>query len=219
VYNDLALLRDAGIPVIRKRNGYRLADGFLMPPLGLTLDESAALLLQMALPSLVAARDRNLVAATEKLLAGLPPEIRAQTHLLRAHVYFTDGRSRVPPHTTGELLRSILERRRVAISGAPSGDGSGLSAAWSLLDPYGLIHHESSWYVTGYYEAQRQVVTLRVADIWRVEGTPLHFAIPPDFRITDHVPSVPAQGATSSRDSPSTRGSQRLHLPVAVTSP
>ncbi len=190
VYNDIALLRSSGIPVLQTRNGYRLADGFLMPPLSLTLDESATLLLQMAFPSLVVMKDRNLVAATEKLLAGLPPEVRVQAHLLRTHVHVTDGRSGIPPHATSQLLISILERRRVAITGVPDEDRGTVSLTWSFLDPYGLIHDKGRWYVTGYLAEQHKVDTLRVADTWGIELTPLHFTVPKGFRIADHVPQV-----------------------------
>ncbi len=187
IYNDIAVLRSVGIPIQARMEGYRLGEGFFMPALSLTLDEAAALFLQIAFPSFTAKRDKTLTGATGKLLASLPQQIRKQALLLGTRVRVTDGTSRLAPHATSQLLRSILEQRRVSIVGSPSEHPSTIDGRWTPFDPYGLIHDNGAWYVTGYVVEQRRVETLRVEDIKGVEPTPLHFSVPQDFRIDDHV--------------------------------
>jgi predicted DNA-binding transcriptional regulator YafY len=82
VYRDVDRLMMLGVPVEATRGaqgGFRLTPGYLQPPVALTRDETAALLVAMALARGIAATPLApaLDTAEKKLLTSLPPAARA----------------------------------------------------------------------------------------------------------------------------------------------
>src|SRR3954470_1256928 len=91
IYRDVEALCETGVPVVATPGkGYRLMEGYFLPPLSFTADEAALLLLGGEL-----VRDRVdplLRAAAEdalrKLASVLPPERRAEMERRRQGLFF-----------------------------------------------------------------------------------------------------------------------------------
>jgi predicted DNA-binding transcriptional regulator YafY len=82
IYRDVDRLLGLGVPVEAERGaqgGYRLAEGYLQPPVGLTRAETAALLVALAVVRGLKATpfEADLDTAEKKLLASLPGPARA----------------------------------------------------------------------------------------------------------------------------------------------
>jgi predicted DNA-binding transcriptional regulator YafY len=82
IYRDVDRLLELGVPVEADRGaqgGYRLAEGYLQPPVGLTRAETAALLVALAVVRGLKATpfEAHLDTAETKLLASLPGPARA----------------------------------------------------------------------------------------------------------------------------------------------
>ncbi len=80
IYRDIDRLIALGVPVDAERGaegGYRLASGYLQPPVALTRNETAALLCAMALvsSSRTVPLAADLASAEKKLLASLPKSV------------------------------------------------------------------------------------------------------------------------------------------------
>lgn len=173
-----------GVDSVRGRyGGYRLARGFRMPPLMLTAEEGSAVLL-----GLVAARRAGLLtttavaaeAAMAKLLRVLPDAVRDRLGTLLAVVSFT-GPQRTPVATGSETLLTLAgavrDSRPVAISYT---DGRGRDSE-RTLEPYGIVAHQSRWYVTGRDSVSQDLRTFRADRIGTARLLPGSFSRPTGF--------------------------------------
>ncbi|MFC5661727.1 helix-turn-helix transcriptional regulator [Kitasatospora misakiensis] len=194
-----ARLAELGIPVQAERGrygGYRLLPGFRLPPLMLTGDEAASVVL-----GLLAGRRSGLSvgeqageSALAKIRRVLPPALRDQV----AAVEQTVGLTAAPasgPSPAAEALFTLAEaarrRRRVRLDyrdrdGAPSE---------REFDPYGLVFHSGRWYTTGLDHRSGEQRTFRVDRIRSVRPCEAGFEPPADVdpvqRVLESLASVP----------------------------
>ncbi|WP_380284384.1 helix-turn-helix transcriptional regulator [Kitasatospora purpeofusca] len=194
-----ARLAELGIPVRAERGrygGYRLMPGFRLPPLMLTGDEAASVVL-----GLLAGRRSGLSvgeqageSALAKIQRVLPPQLREQV----AAVEQTLGLTAAPaagPSPAGTALFALAEavrrRRRVRLdyrdrAGAPSQRD---------FDPYGLVFHSGRWYTTGLDHRSGEQRTFRLDRIRSVGPGGTGFEPPADVdpvqRVLESLASVP----------------------------
>jgi predicted DNA-binding transcriptional regulator YafY len=185
-------LADLGIPVVAARGrygGYRLLPGYKLPPLMLTDDEAAAVVL-----GLVAADRIGLgteapatASALAKIHRVLPAALAQRLAGVQESLGFT---ARPRPVTarpaTGTLLTlgaASRDRRRVSLS-YRSWRGE---LSLRELDPYGLVFHAGRWYVTGHDHRRAEVRTFRLDRISSVEVLPAGFTMPAGFDPVGHV--------------------------------
>lgn len=183
IFNDIRALREVGVPIRRTGEGYKMGSGFFLPPLDLTDREVASLFFptELLAPS---HEDRTTQRAREKLLSCLSDGARRRVRHLLHHTAIT-----VPPDGTKrwileELRTALLEQRRLLVI-HPS-HPQRLGARFEF-DTYGLAYHKGTWRAVGYSVPHGEVRTLRVSDIAAVEPTPLHFALPEDFSLQEHL--------------------------------
>lgn len=181
-----ARLDDLGVPVTADRGrhgGYRLMPGYKLPPLMLTDDEAAAVVL-----GLLAGRRMGLPGqATETALAKvqrvLPSALRDRIQALRDTLGFTAPDRAAPAAAapgTGTVLTlaaAARERRRVRVRYRSwRGEDSERD-----LDPYGLVFHSGRWYVTGHDHRSGETRTFRVDRITAAEPGTATFEVPGDI--------------------------------------
>ncbi|MET9400647.1 YafY family protein [Kitasatospora sp. NPDC002965] len=192
-------LVDLGIPVQAERGrygGYRLMPGFRLPPLMLTGDEAASVVL-----GLLAGRRSGLSVgeqagetALAKIQRVLPPELRERV----AAVEQTLGLTGAPvggPSPAAAALFTLAEaarrRRRVRLDyrdreGTPSE---------REFDPYGLVFHSGRWYTTGLDHRSGEQRTFRLDRIRSAELRETGFEPPagvdPVQRVLESLASVP----------------------------
>jgi predicted DNA-binding transcriptional regulator YafY len=168
----VAALQELDIPVEGERGiggGYRLRAGYRLPPLMLSPQEAAAVVLALS-----AARGAGLGeseaadAALGKLRRVLPERLRRKSEALETAVEFTARVSDPVPAPTAIVLllaEAIYRRRRVRLD-YRAFDGRRSSRE---LSPHGLVVHAGRWYLIGRDHGRRAQRTFRVDRISRPE--------------------------------------------------
>lgn len=179
-------LTDLGIPIESRRGrygGYRLTPGYKLPPLMLTDDEAAAVVL-----GLVAGQRTGLTStagvaadsASAKVRRVLPAALRSRLEALLSAAEFTaPAWASTPPGTDVLLVLADAARRRQPVEITYTSWRGGASTR--RLEPYGLVFHSGRWYVTGLDSLRASVRTFRldrIAAARLVDGT---FEVPADF--------------------------------------
>jgi predicted DNA-binding transcriptional regulator YafY len=196
VRREVATLQRLGIPVEGERGvggGYRLRPGYRLPPLMLSEDEAAVVVLGLAAARRLALGDG---AATDGALAKiqrvLPDSLRRRVEALEAALVFT-GRAATIAAPAGEtsllLAEAIRRRRRVRIAYHTfAGEKSERD-----VSPFGLVVHDGRWYLPAHDHTRDALRTFRVDRIDRaVLGTDA-VAAPQDFNAATHVTASLAQ--------------------------
>lgn len=163
IYRDIDRLIALGVPVDAERGaegGYRLASGYLQPPVALSRDETAALLAAMALvrSSRTVPLADDLASAEKKLLATLPKTV----HGLLKEADKIVGIEPIPPDifhagTKAEptedwqraldgFMAGILDGKRVRFDHV---NPSRSTAKAHDAEPYGVMFDRDLWYLAG----------------------------------------------------------------------
>ncbi|BAS29286.1 helix-turn-helix transcriptional regulator [Limnochorda pilosa] len=187
IYRDVEALSEAGVPVMAipgTGGGYRLMEGYRLPPLTFTAEEALALLLaQVALsqmgegPFSEAGR-----RAMERILAAMPVHVRdGVVSMERLMAVRSEGRLRQRERAwLAQLLAAVWTRRRVRLRYRKV---LADEAEWRKVDPYGIAFGYGRWYVPGYCHLRRDTRTFRLDRIEAVELEDETYEVPPDFRM------------------------------------
>lgn len=163
IYRDIERLLMLGVPVESRRGaegGYRLAEGYLQPPLGLTRAETAALLVALALVRGLKATPlaADLDTAEKKLLLSLPSAARA---------VLKDGRRIVAVEAAPEDIFHWEKAVSQTLDGGPAIDGflTGILNGRRVrlvyenpyrgtvreheIEPQGILYDRDRWYLVG----------------------------------------------------------------------
>ncbi|KRE42883.1 helix-turn-helix transcriptional regulator [Knoellia sp. Soil729] len=180
----IAILREAGIPVLSTRGpygGYRLGRGAALAPVVFT--EAEALSLVMAVidshPSAAAVTsdDDAVGSALDKVVRALPRAAGREAAALREHACATPDRhpSRPDPATTSALVAASAGRRQVRITYV-SESGS----TWpDVADPWAVVVRHSRWYLLCRSHRADAVRTYRIDRIREVVELEEPFEPPP----------------------------------------
>jgi len=171
IYRDVEMLSATGVPVYAERGasgGYRLLEGFFMPPISFNRGESVAVLLALALaralkvPPFAAA----LEGAERKLVAALPGHLRPLLAETRRLIGFERAASdafhpELPTPVAGGATENASEARAVEVFLKAVLDGTrvrfayrspyraGGAAAQIEAEPFGLLWDRDRWYLIG----------------------------------------------------------------------
>ncbi len=187
VYRDMESLSSAGVPVYSDRGprgGYQLVEGYRTQLTGLTPDEADAIFLG-ALPEAAAQLGLGTVmaAAQLKVLAALPPELRARASRLQERFHLDPGGWFKHPEPVPHLpvvAAAVWDQERVAVR----------YQRWQgeverVLEPLGVVSKGDRWYVVaravGGDSRPSQERTYRVARLRSVVPTGERFERPEGF--------------------------------------
>ncbi len=212
IYRDMEMLMKAGVPVVAvPGKGYRLNEGFFLPPVTFTTDEAMLLLLgadavseRLGMNYQVAAQ-----AARTKLEAVLPDRLRSEVAALQTRMRFVPVNAFDRPEEQAALetlRRAMKQQRSVQFFVTPRSSGDGVPAAEThTFDPYGLLHVGSGWHVVGWHHEEARVRHFRL--------TKLH-----TLSLTDQTYERPAGYAASSTTPPLDTGdvTVRVHFSPTV---
>ncbi len=171
IYRDMEMLSATGVPVYAERGvegGYRLLEGFFLPPVAFSRDEIVAVLLGLALARglRVPPFPGKLESAEQKLVAVLPEKLKALLAETRRLIGFE---STAPDAFHGGTLTPAddpdgahaLETRAVEIFMKAVLDGTQVRFAYSSTyrrgdnaspveaEPQGLLWDRDRWYLIG----------------------------------------------------------------------
>ena len=168
IHRDVDALSASGVPIYAERGPYggiRLVDGYRTRLTGMTPEEAEALFLA-GLPGPAAELGLGTVvaAAQLKVLASLPPELRARASRLVERFHLDAGdwfKASQPVQHLGAISEAVWSATRIVID-YERGDG----AVRRTLEPLGVVLKAGIWYVVA--QVDDQVRTYRVS---RVQGT------------------------------------------------
>lgn len=181
VYRDVEALSEAGVPIYAERGphgGVRLVDGYRTRLTGLNQDEAQALFLS-GLPGPAAELGLGTVvaAARLKVLAALPPELRARASRLTQRFHLDAPgwfRPAEPVPHLEALATAVWEERSVTVAYRRPD-----RTVDRPLDPLGIVLKGGIWYLVAATDGQ-----LRTYRVSRVEGVTVseeRFQRPSDF--------------------------------------
>jgi predicted DNA-binding transcriptional regulator YafY len=170
IYRDITALSEAKVPIIASPGtGYRLMDGYFLPPLSFTPDEAAMLVLgTQAVRFAVDAVYREAAkGALRKLEAVLPPESRTRVQeLYESMRIFSGWASPADVDKLAALRDAILDRRVVFLRyhsprhTAPEDRD---------IEPYSLAYYRNVWHLTAYCRLRMDVREFRLDRIDELE--------------------------------------------------
>src|SRR5580693_3367995 len=181
-------LADLGIPVTAERGrygGYRLLPGYRLPPLMLTDDEAAAVVIGLLAAERLGQPVAGISTALAKIQRVLPATLSERVAALRQTLGFTQRKPAVAADTgtvlTLATAASQHQRVRLRYRSHAEQDGE------RDLDPYGLVLHSGRWYVTGRDGTSGELRTFRVDRVREALLSGVSFDPPADFDPVQHV--------------------------------
>jgi predicted DNA-binding transcriptional regulator YafY len=190
IYRDIQALSEAGVPIAAAPGqGYRLMEGYFLPPLSFSRDEAILLLLGAGFvgQTFDTRYGRAAEMAARKIEAVLPTGLRAEVADLGERLRFVASgapRDVAARENLQTLRRAVLERRTVRMwyhtrfprPGAPA-------ANWREADPYGLVHVSGSWNLVAHCHLRGDTRHFRLERIEAIELTGRTFERPTGFRL------------------------------------
>jgi predicted DNA-binding transcriptional regulator YafY len=181
IHRVVEALSASGVPIYAERGahgGIRLVDGYRTRLTGMTGEEAEALFLAgMPGPAAELGLGTVVAGAQLKVLASLPPELRARASRLVERFHLDAGdwfrRTQPVPHL-GALSDAVWSATRIAID-YDRGEGP----ARRLLEPLGLVLKAGTWYVVAAVDGQFR--TYRVSRVVGAEPTEERFDRPEGF--------------------------------------
>ncbi len=181
IYRDMDTLTQAGLPIVAvPGKGYRLYEGFFLPPLTLTSDEAVLLLLgvdsvaeQLGVNYQAAAR-----AVRAKIEAMLPDRLRGEVTTLQNSLRFVPVNAFDDPaeqQGLQVLSQALTERHAVQFRyGSPEAD-------ILTVNPYGLMHVGGAWHLVGYHQERQSVRHFRLREVSALRITTETFERPQGY--------------------------------------
>ncbi|MDX6297204.1 MAG: hypothetical protein QOI51_1061 [Nocardioidaceae bacterium] len=185
----VASLRDMGIPIepIRGKNGgYRLRQGYRMPPLMFTTDEAVAVTLAVAAMQRGAVEDPEdpggdpaISTALEKLARVLPRHVASRMTMVRAAVSAPPELESPGPHAPHPALlvplaEAVVGQRRCRVRHRSQGGAITVRE----VNPYGLVVLDGGWYLHAWCHLRQARRTFRIDRIDRVDVLVGQFSAP-----------------------------------------
>ena len=151
IYRDITALSEARVPIVAAPGtGYRLMEGYFLPPLSFTPDEAAMLVLGAHAVRFAVDAPYRMAAqvALRKLEAALPAASRERVQELYESMRIFGGwTSAEDGDKVGALRGAVLERRVVRLRyHSPRHDAPGERD----VEPYSLLFYRGVWHLNAY---------------------------------------------------------------------
>jgi predicted DNA-binding transcriptional regulator YafY len=194
IYRDVEILTAVGVPIyaeMGRAGGFRLVEGYFLPPVMFSVGEAVSLLLGLTLLRRLRSRPfaAELEVSEQKLLAAVPDQLRAAL----AHAQQIIGFERLPTDifhperadsqapaadadegtVVGVFVRAILERKTVTFDYRSPYGGS---TEQIIATPHGIVWDRDRWYLVGERPGHTGQTRL-----WRADRV---------LRIAAHAPAV-----------------------------
>jgi predicted DNA-binding transcriptional regulator YafY len=181
VYRDIDALSQAGVPVAAMPGeGYRLVEGYHLPPVAFTADEAVQLLIGADLArGLGTAEQRETVrSAGAKVEAVLRPETRAEVQRLRDRIRVSTWMQRGPSPWLPIMQQAVVEERVIFLryhSFSPD------EITERKVEPHGLTYYGNDWHLVAYCRLREAMRDFRASRILDAELLPEVFECLAEF--------------------------------------
>jgi predicted DNA-binding transcriptional regulator YafY len=176
VYRDIDALSQAGVPVAAMPGeGYRMVEGYHLPPIAFTAEEAVQLLLGADLArELGTSGQREATrAATAKVEAALRPETRMEVERTRERVRVSGWKHHEASPWLPALHRSVIEDRALRLR---YHSFSSDEVTERDVEPYFLTYYSNDWHVVGYCRLRQAMRDFRASRIREATLLPEQFA-------------------------------------------
>jgi predicted DNA-binding transcriptional regulator YafY len=192
IYRDIDALSQSGVPVAAMPGeGYRIVEGYHLPPIAFTAEEAVQLLMgsDLALRLGTAPQRESARSAAAKVESALHAETRREVDRLRERI-------RVSTHMRGDstpwlpLLQQAVLRDHVVRLRYHSFRSEELTER--EVEPHYLLHYGDDWHLVGYCRLRDGVRDFRAARIRHASLLDERFERPPELphEPHDHAPPM-----------------------------
>ena len=169
IYRDIDALCQAGVPVAAMPGeGYRLVEGYHLPPIAFTAEEAVQLLLgsDLALGLGTASQRQATRTAAAKVEAVLRPETRSEVDRLRERIRVSRwGRNEASPWLP--VLQQAVIHDRVLHLRYHAFSSDDLTER--DVEPYYLLHYEKDWHLVGFCRLRGEMRDFRAGRLQSAE--------------------------------------------------
>ena len=175
VYRDVKALEEAGVPVIGEAGtGYRLMEGYKLPPVMFNMDEATALLTASKLvqSKTDAGISKHYTAALDKIRAILRHSEKDHIEEIDEHIAVMNHPSIVYQPQAELHLQSIL--KAIGSSSVLEMNYTSLEKNESTkrkVEPVGIYYLGSHWYLIAFCQMRKDYRNFRTDKITRLTGT------------------------------------------------
>ena len=191
-------LASLGIPVLAERGrdgGYRLMQGFKLPPMMFSNDEALALALGLHAAANLGLAETSAAGAgaLAKLERVMPEPLRQRMRAIGEVVTLNMKRSTASgeSETLATLSVAVQGQQRVRLHYRVPGQAQ----TERDVDPYGLAFWDGNWYVVGFCHLRQDRRSFRLDRIEAASTLPACFGRPPEFNalgyLEDAVAALP----------------------------
>ncbi|MGI8554560.1 MAG: helix-turn-helix transcriptional regulator [Dehalococcoidia bacterium] len=169
IYRDMQAISESGVPLLSTPGkGYRLMDGYFLPPLSFTEDEAALLMLggEFIRGRVDSELQRSIDDALCKLTGILPADKRDALARWRRELLFPSVRESSNESTLVHVRRSIQQRQVVRLRYRAYRREQ---AEWRDVEPTSLVHLQGRWHVAGFCRLRQSLRIFRLDRIDQVE--------------------------------------------------
>ena len=180
VYRDIDALSQAGVPVAAMPGeGYRLVEGYHLPPVAFTADEAVQLLMGADLVRGLGTTDQRetVRSAVAKVEAVLRPETREEVGRLRNRIRVSTWMSREPSPWLPLLQQAVVEERVLWLryhSYSPD------EVTERRVEAHGLTFYGNDWHLVAYCRLREAMRDFRASRILEADLLPDTFERLPD---------------------------------------
>lgn len=190
VYRDIAALNESGVPVVSLAGkGYRLLDGYFLPPLQLTSTE--ALLLTLGADAVREAFDSEYVQATStslrKLEAALPDEKLAEVRSLREAIRIVAHHDQQETEVLRQLRGAVLRQRVLQFQYHKPGT----EAEQREVYPLRLVQLYGAWLLGTFDPAKQDQRIFRLSRMENVRVLNRSFELDPNWTFGPQIENNP----------------------------
>ena len=165
IYRDIEALSAAGVPVAAQPGeGYRLVEGFHLPPIAFTAEEAAQLMrgAELVRGLGTAEQEQARRTATAKLEGALPASTLAEVSRLHERVRAEPWPRRPPSNWLGVLLQATLDDRVVRLR---YHSFRGDEVTEREVEPHHLSYYSDDWHLRGHCRLRNGGRDFRLARI------------------------------------------------------
>ena len=184
IYRDIQALCEAGVPVVAIPGlGYKLSEGYFLPPLTFNADEAVMLLLgtNYVADNFDQEYQTAALSACRKILGVLPEKLVTEVQQRQERIKLINMTDNQPANLK-VLRRAVIENQVVTFEyHARSGNSDEPLAR--EVEPYALIFIDGAWYLSAYCYLRRGMRRFRLERISQLKFTAKNFQRQPDFKL------------------------------------
>ncbi|NUQ82983.1 MAG: YafY family transcriptional regulator [Bacteroidetes bacterium] len=200
IYRDLRSLEAAGVPLAAEAgDGYRLVQGYQLPPVMFSPSESVALMTAIRLSEGLTddSQKASLDTARHKILSILPHHLKESVNRLHQSVLVYEplgSVSTIQQPRMDAIQQAILSQLILAIDYQ---SGGGKTVTHRQIEPYGLFYFSNRWHLIAWCRLRRDFRDFRLDRIRSLSITEETFRKDPAFHLHSFLDSQSEPSGTA----------------------